>query len=69
MEYRVRKKKRAVKLLARAPGRQRYPDVPLAAFAIDIKAFLNDIASGKLTNLALQMPAVPPGCLGKADHV
>src|SRR5262249_19137577 len=36
-----------------------------AVSAIDIQAFLNDVASGKLTNLALQMPAATPGCLGQ----
>jgi S1-C subfamily serine protease len=36
-----------------------------AVSAIDIQSFLNDIASRKLTNLALQLPAATPGCLGQ----
>jgi S1-C subfamily serine protease len=36
-----------------------------AVSTIDIQSFLNDIASGKLTNLALQLPAPTPGCLGQ----
>jgi S1-C subfamily serine protease len=36
-----------------------------AVSAIDIQSFLNDIASGKLTKLALQLPADTPGCLGQ----
>jgi Trypsin len=36
-----------------------------AVSAIDVQAFLKDVASGKIANLPLQMPTTMPGCAGQ----
>ncbi len=36
-----------------------------AVSAVDVLSFLNDVANGKLANLALQMPTTTPGCSGQ----
>jgi S1-C subfamily serine protease len=35
-----------------------------AVSAIDLRGFLNDVESGKFSNLALQLPKPAPGCAG-----
>jgi hypothetical protein len=36
-----------------------------AVSAIDVLGFLNDVATGRLAKLQLQMPTSPPGCAGQ----
>jgi hypothetical protein len=36
-----------------------------AVSAHDLRGFVSDVANGKFSNLALQMPSTPPGCSGQ----